>query len=91
MLQALRHATLLKKRLQHSWFQVKFEATETTQFVSSNSNNLFEDIPVSYAQQIFDDLQLSQWQTNLKMHSFTKMLFGAKSSGSIFTYLQFFD
>ena len=43
-----------------------------------------------YAQQIFDYLQLWQWKTNFKMHSLTKILFGAKSSGSIFLCIYFF-
>ena len=46
-------------------------------FKISNSNQsvqrCFSDI--SYAQLISDNLQLPQWQTNLKMHSRTKNLF----------------
>ena len=46
-------------------------------FKISNSNlsvqRCFSDI--SYAQLISDNLQLPQWQTNLKMHSLTKNLF----------------
>ena len=75
----------IKKPLQHKCFPVKFLRTSfsTEQlrwllFKISNSNKsvqrCFSDI--SYAQPMSDNLQLPQWQTNLKMHSLiTKNLF----------------
>ena len=44
-------------------------------FKISDSNNLFRRFFIPDAQQISDRLQLSKWQTNLKMHSLTKSLF----------------
>ena len=75
----------IKKRLQHRCFPLKFAKFLRTSFSTVHlrytlafKNNqewqfvqrFFNDI--SHAQQVSDHLQLSQWQTNLKMHSFTK-------------------
>ena len=59
------------------------EATVTT------CSKIFQLCLLRTAQQIFDHLQLSQWQTNLKMYSLTKILLRAKSSGSIFSHFYF--
>ena len=78
---------LMKNRLQQNFFPVIFLRTplSTEQlrwliFKIRNSNNLWIAIQtcfsdISYAQPISDDPELSQWQTNLKMQSFTKNLF----------------
>ena len=44
-------------------------------FTISNSNNLFKDFSAIPAEQIYDHLQVSQWQANLKMHSLITQLF----------------
>ena len=72
-----------KNRLQHNCFTAKFLRTPFSAkqlwwllFKISNSNNCskcFGDI--SYARPIPDNLQLSHWLTNLKMHSLTKNVF----------------
>ena len=80
----LQACNFIKKKLQDKCFPVKFLRTtfSTEQlrwllFKIRNSNKsvqrCFSDI--SYAQPISDNLQLSQWQTNLKMHSLTTNLF----------------
>ena len=76
----------IKKRLQYKCFLVNFLrtpfSTEQLQwllFKIKNSNKLWIAIQryfsdISYAQPISDGLQLSQWETNLKMQSLPKLV-----------------
>ena len=74
----LKTCNIVIKRLQHTWFPVKFAKflrepvfTDNLRllfFKISNSSNLFKDFITIHPQQICDHLKLSQWQTNLKMH-----------------------
>ena len=74
----------IKKRLQHKCFPVKLLrtpfSTEQRRWLLFKINNrnksvkrCFSDIP--YPQPISSNLQLSQWQTNLKIHSLNKHFF----------------
>ena len=74
----------IKKRLQHKCFPVKLLrtpfSTEQRRWLLFKINNrnksvkrCFSDIP--YPQPISSNLQPSQWQTNLKIHSLNKNFF----------------
>ena len=74
----------IKKRLQHKCFPVKLLrtpfSTEQRRWLLFKINNrnksvkrCFSDIP--YPQPISSNLQPSQWQTNLKIHSLNKHFF----------------
>ena len=74
----------IKKRLQHKCFPVKLLrtpfSTEQRRWLLFKINNrnksvkrCFSDIP--YPQPISSNLQPSQWQTNLKIHSLNKPFF----------------
>ena len=76
----------IKKILQHKCFPINFLriplSTEQLQwlFFKIRNGNLWIAIQtcfndISYAKPISDDLELSQWQTNLKMQSLAKILF----------------